>query len=166
MNTTIDKTFSTGCQEIDTSTPRANAVISVLARNKEIDGVVKSMRSFERHFNRFYNYPYVFLNDVEFDDNFKETVKKHTSSFIEFGTIDPSMWGYPDWMDKDVAREGIRKQDDGGIMYGGLESYHHMCRFYSGYVSKCHCNAPQYTLPGDRQTNHHSTGSSTNILFS
>ena len=52
---------------------------------------------------------------------------------MEFGKIDASMWGYPNWVDSDVAREGIRKQGDAAIMYGGMESYHHMCRFYSGY---------------------------------
>lgn len=91
------------------------------------------MKSIERHFNRFWNYPYVFLNDGDFDDSFKETVQNYTESTVEFGKIDPSMWGFPDWFDIEVAKEGIRKQGDAGIMYGGMESYHHMCRFYSGY---------------------------------
>jgi len=44
------------------------------------------------------------------------------------------MWGFPEWVEQEVAKEGIRKQDDAAIMYGGMESYHHMCRFYSGYT--------------------------------
>lgn len=91
------------------------------------------MKSIERHFNRFWNYPYVFLNDGDFDENFRETVQNYTNAGVEFGKIDPSMWGFPDWFDEETAKEGIRKQGDAGIMYGGLESYHHMCRFYSGY---------------------------------
>jgi mannosyltransferase len=94
--------------------------------------VVQSMKSIERHFNRWFNYPYVFLNDGDFNSTFKETIANHTRSSVEFGKIDPSMWGYPDWVDKSVAQEGIRKQGDAAIMYGGMESYHHMCRFYSG----------------------------------
>ena len=62
----------------------------------------------------------------------------YTSSPVEFGKIDASMWGYPDWVDINVAREGIRKQGDAAIMYGGMESYHHMCRFYSGYGQSRH----------------------------
>jgi hypothetical protein len=54
---------------------------------------------------------------------------------VEFGKIDNTMWGFPDWVDHEVAKEGIRKQGDAAIMYGGMESYHHMCRFYSGYVT-------------------------------
>ncbi|KAL2752366.1 glycosyltransferase family 15 protein [Sodiomyces alcalophilus JCM 7366] len=131
-----DKVFEEGCREIDTTQPRANATFVVLARNKEVDGVVQSMKAIERHFNRWYNYPYVFLNDVEFDDNFKNTVRNYTSSSIEFGLVGPDMWGYPDWIDPNVAKEGIAKQGDAAVMYGGMESYHSMCRFYSGFFYK------------------------------
>jgi len=63
-----------------------------------------------------------------------DTIRNHTSSPVEFGKIDPSMWGFPEWADKSWAKEGIARQGDDAIMYGGMESYHHMCRFYSGYV--------------------------------
>lgn len=131
-----DKVFATGCLPVETDGPRANAAFVVLARNKELDGVIESMKSIERHFNRWYNYPYVFLNDGDFDDTFKDTVKNYSSSSVEFGKIDSSMWGFPDWVDHEVAKEGIRKQGDAAIMYGGMESYHHMCRFYSGFFYK------------------------------
>lgn len=96
--------------------------------------MVQSIKSMERHFNRWFHYPYVFLNDGDFNTTFKETILNHTSAPVEFGKIDPTMWGYPDWVNVDTAREGIRKQGDAAIMYGGMESYHHMCRFYSGFV--------------------------------
>lgn len=126
--------FVTGCLEPDTTQPRANAAFVVLARNKELDGVIQSIKSIERHFNRWYHYPYVFLNDADFNSTFKETVSNYTSSPVEFGKIDPSMWGFPDWIDPKVAKEAIAKQGDAAIMYGGMESYHAMCRFYSGFV--------------------------------
>lgn len=126
--------FVTGCVEPETDKPRANAALVVLARNQELEGVVQSIKSMERHFNRWFHYPYVFLNDGDFDQTFKETIVNHTSSRVEFGKIDPDMWGYPDWVDLETAKEGIRKQGDAAIMYGGMESYHHMCRFYSGHV--------------------------------
>ncbi|KAJ8604555.1 hypothetical protein MRB53_041778 [Persea americana] len=117
----------------DTSKPRANATFVVLARNKELEGVVQSLKSVERHFNQWFHYGYVFLNDGEFNETFKEVVRNHTSGPVEFGKIEPSMWGYPDWADKAALQEGIAQQGDAAIMYGGMESYHHMCRFYSGY---------------------------------
>ena len=105
----------------------------MLARNKELDGVIQSIKSVERHFNRWYHYPYVFLNDGDFDDTFKDTVRNYTSGTVEFGRVGPDMWGFPDWVDPKVAKEGIAKQGDAAVMYGGLESYHFMCRFYSGF---------------------------------
>ncbi|KFY81114.1 hypothetical protein V499_00108 [Pseudogymnoascus sp. VKM F-103] len=131
-----DKVFVTGCDVPDTTKPRANAAFVVLARNKELEGVIQSIKSIERHFNRWYHYPYVFLNDGDFNSTFKETVQNYTSSSVEFGKIDPSMWGFPDWIDPRVAKEGIAKQGDAAIMYGGMESYHSMCRFYSGFFYK------------------------------
>ncbi|KAH0566100.1 hypothetical protein GP486_000491 [Trichoglossum hirsutum] len=131
-----DKVFVTGCLEPQNHHPRQNAAFVVLARNKELEGVLQSLKSIERHFNRWFNYPYVFLNDGDFDSTFKETVINHTSGTVEFGKIDPSMWGYPDWVDVAVAKEGVAKQGDQAIMYGGMESYHHMCRFYSGFFYK------------------------------
>ncbi|KAK3313577.1 nucleotide-diphospho-sugar transferase [Apodospora peruviana] len=131
-----DKVFETGCLKPDTSKPRANGAFVVLARNKELDGVIQSIKSIERHFNRWYHYPYVFLNDGDFNSTFKDTVKNYTSGTVEFGKVGPEMWGFPDWVDPKVAKEGIAKQGDAAVMYGGLESYHSMCRFYSGFFYK------------------------------
>ncbi|ELR04761.1 alpha-1,2-mannosyltransferase (Kre5) [Pseudogymnoascus destructans] len=89
--------------------------------NKELEGVIQSLKSIERHFNRWYHYLYVFLNDGDFNSTFKETVQNHTSSSVEFGKIDSSMWDFPDWIDPRVAKEGIAKQGDAAIMYGGME---------------------------------------------
>ncbi|KAI5845551.1 nucleotide-diphospho-sugar transferase [Tricharina praecox] len=131
-----DKVFATGCLEPKTDGPRENAVIVVLARNKELPGVLQSLRHMERHFNRWFHYPYVFLNDGEFNDEFKNTVLNYTTSKVEFGQIDPLHWGFPDWADVDEVEEAIAKQGDQAIMYGGMASYHHMCRFYSGQFWK------------------------------
>lgn len=129
-----DKPFVTGCSVPQTDQPRENAVIVVLARNKELEGVLSSMRYMERHFNRHFNYPYVFLNDGVFNETFKEAIRNYTQSEVEFGQIEPEHWGFPDWADLDEAQEAIAKQGDQAIMYGGMASYHHMCRFYSGFV--------------------------------
>ncbi|KAF8465258.1 putative alpha-1,2-mannosyltransferase [Kalaharituber pfeilii] len=136
MNDQYDSVFHAGCLEPEVDGERANAAFVVLARNKELEGVVQSLKSIERHFNRWFHYPYVFLNDVEFNSTFKETVLKYVSSPVEFGTVNSTMWGYPDWVNKEEAEEAIARQGDAAIMYGGMASYHHMCHFYSGYFYK------------------------------
>jgi hypothetical protein len=52
----------------------ANAVMLMLARNGELEGAVSSVRQLEEKFNRRYHYPWVFLNDEPFTDDFKQWV--------------------------------------------------------------------------------------------
>ncbi len=49
--------------------PRA-ALIS-LVRNSELEGILQSMRQLEYHWNRKYQYPWIFFNDEPFNDEFK-----------------------------------------------------------------------------------------------
>jgi hypothetical protein len=53
---------------------RASAAFVVLARNSDIKGIVPSIKQMEDRFNKKYKYPYVFLNDKEFDEKFKKYV--------------------------------------------------------------------------------------------
>lgn len=136
LSSKIDFPFEVGCRVPDTNAPRANASFVMLARNSELDDVVKSMESLERHFNQWYNYPWVFLNDVEFTDEFKTTVQSHTTAKCEFGTVAPEKWNFSPDIDPDVFKESIESQGDRKIFYGNMESYHKMCRFYSGEFFK------------------------------
>lgn len=51
---------------------RANATFVLLARNSDLAGVINSIQSAEDRFNRFYNYPWVLLNEEPFSTEFKE----------------------------------------------------------------------------------------------
>lgn len=51
---------------------RANATLVMLARNKELEEVVFSMKQLEDRFNKKFNYPWVFLNDEPFTEEFKK----------------------------------------------------------------------------------------------
>jgi alpha 1,2-mannosyltransferase len=44
----------------------------MLVRNSDLSGIMSSMRQIEDRFNRKFQYPYVFLNDEAFTQNFKE----------------------------------------------------------------------------------------------
>ena len=46
----------------------------MLARNSELEGAVSSVKQLEEKFNQRYHYPWVFLNDEPFTEDFKQWV--------------------------------------------------------------------------------------------
>ncbi|KAJ4417727.1 hypothetical protein N0V82_006001 [Gnomoniopsis sp. IMI 355080] len=130
----LDAPFSTTCQEPDPSTPRENAVLVMLARNSELEKAKSTVESVERAFNRWYNYPIVFLNDEPWSNDFVQQLNETSSGLATFEVIPESSWGFPAWVDVDSARQAFVEQGKKGIPYAGREGYHHMCRFFSGYL--------------------------------
>jgi mannosyltransferase len=138
----LDAPFYTGCQSpILNTTARENAVILMLARNPEVKGAIASVRSVQEQFNDNFGYPWVFLNDEAWSEDFKKAVTtavQNTSATgtvkIEFDVIPKAMWGFPAWIDQERARHNMKAMEAKHIQYAGQESYHHMCRFQSGYV--------------------------------
>lgn len=114
---------------------KANAVLLGLARNSELNGMIHTVKQIESSFNHKYGYPYLFLNDEPFTDEFKTEIQKLTMATVELGVIPKEHWSIPDWIDKDRFKK-ILKNEMGRFMYAGLESYRHMCRFNSGFFYK------------------------------
>ncbi|KAI4949107.1 hypothetical protein J4E91_005571 [Alternaria rosae] len=132
----LDAPFYTGCQEpVLNTTARESAVFMMLARNSEVKGAVSSVRSVQEQFNDNFGYPWVFLNDEEWTEDFKRKVGKAVGegADVKFEVIPKEMWGYPEWIDQDRAKKSMQDMKSRGIQYGGQESYHHMCRFQSGF---------------------------------
>ena len=61
-----------GAPEEEVLEGAANAVMLMLARNSELEGAVSSVKQLEENFNRRYHYPWVFLNDEPFTEEFKQ----------------------------------------------------------------------------------------------
>ncbi|KAI0006044.1 glycosyltransferase family 15 protein [Russula compacta] len=112
---------------------RANAAIVMLARNGDIRGVVKSLKQMEDRFNKRFRYPYVFLNEEPFTDQFKERVTELTDATVEFGLIPPEHWYQPDWIDEEKASAAREQMAKNNVIYGGSLPYRNMCRFNSGF---------------------------------
>lgn len=108
---------------------RENAAFVVLARNGNLNGLRESMQMMEDRFNNKFHYPWVFLNDEPFDDKFKEWTTGMSSGKTYYGELTKEMWGYPDWIDQDKARQSREEMARAGVIYGDLESYRHMCRY-------------------------------------
>lgn len=117
------------------ATPKANATFVVLCREGEINGILESLHLLETTFNDrpHHRYPYVFLNDKPFSDNFKLRITRAVSSSVEFGLVPPEMWDIPPHIDLDKARKAWAKAGLRGMPYGDSQSYRQMCRFQSGY---------------------------------
>lgn len=76
----------------------------------------------------------MFLNEEPFTEQFKLAMKAAApKATMKFGLVPKSQWSYPSWVDQSLAQQSRRKMDESGVLYAGLESYHHMCRFQSGF---------------------------------
>lgn len=112
---------------------RVKATFVTLARNREMDELVKAIRQVEDRFNRKFHYDWVFLNDEPFTDEFKEKTSSLVSGTAKYGLVPKEHWSYPDFIDLEKAAEGRKKMAEDKIIYGDSESYRHMCRFESGF---------------------------------
>ncbi|KAI1080782.1 glycolipid 2-alpha-mannosyltransferase [Whalleya microplaca] len=130
----LDAPFYSSCQDpaAAADAPRENAAIVMLARNSEVEQAARSVRSLEQRFNRWFHYPIVFLNDEPWSDEFVTTLNATASGPTSFEIVPKEAWTFPAWLDEDAARASIKSQGDAGILYAGKETYHHMCRFFSG----------------------------------
>ncbi|EJT81523.1 hypothetical protein GGTG_01501 [Gaeumannomyces tritici R3-111a-1] len=134
----LDEPFlgTAGCQDPEAAAAagqgREKAALVMLARNSELEQARHTVESVERRFNRWFHYPIVFLNDEPFSDAFVEALNATASGGARFETIPADQWTFPPWVDPAAARASIADQGARGVSHGGLEGYHHMCRFFSG----------------------------------
>jgi len=115
---------------------KANASIVSLARNGDIDGIVFSMKQMEDRFNKRYGYPYVFLNEEEFTEEFKSRVSVLTDAPVHFGLIPHDHWYQPDWIDEEKATAARNEMVKNQVIYGGSVPYRNMCRYNSAFFFK------------------------------
>lgn len=111
---------------------RANATIVVLARNSDVGSVLFSVKEIERVFNSKYHYPVVFLNDKPFSSAFIRRLTRAVSGKAFFEKVDEKDWNKPDFINDEKYAQGISYLKEKGIGYANKESYHNMCRYYSG----------------------------------
>ncbi|KAJ1915437.1 hypothetical protein H4219_004327 [Mycoemilia scoparia] len=115
---------------------RAKAAIIALVRNSELQDMLNTLKSFEGKFNSRYNYPYVFLNDEPFTQEFMDTISAHTSSETMFGLLPKDHWEVPKWIDQTEAQLSRIQMAKKGVIYASSLSYRKMCRFNSGFFYK------------------------------
>ncbi|KAI9313892.1 nucleotide-diphospho-sugar transferase [Dichotomocladium elegans] len=112
---------------------RENAAFVVLVRNEDLGSMRETMQQLEDRFNRKHGYPWIFLNNEPFDDKFKDYTSGLASGEAFYGVLNSTMWGYPSFIDQEKARIDRENMESNNVIYGGSESYRHMCRFQSGF---------------------------------
>ncbi|CCK71750.1 alpha-1,2-mannosyltransferase KTR1 KNAG_0H03360 [Huiozyma naganishii CBS 8797] len=113
--------------------PKEKATFVTLVRNSDLYSLLPSIKSVEDRFNHKFNYDWVFLNDEEFTDEFKDTVSALVSGTSKFGLIPKEHWSFPSWIDQKKAARVRDQMREDKIIYGDSVSYRHMCRFESGF---------------------------------
>ena len=122
-----------GSQPVYDKSQKVKGTFVTLARNQELYELIKAIRGVEDRFNRKFNYDWVFLNDEEFTQEFKDLTSAIVSGKTKYGKIPKEHWSYPDWVDLEKAAKSRAEMKAANIIYGDLESYRHMCRFESGF---------------------------------
>jgi mannosyltransferase len=64
---------------------RINATLLSLVRNNELKDMLQSVKDLERTWNRKFNYPWLFLNDEPFTEEFKKGIRAATKAEVRFG---------------------------------------------------------------------------------
>ncbi|CEP61930.1 mannosyltransferase KTR3 LALA0_S04e03884g [Lachancea lanzarotensis] len=112
---------------------REKAAFVILARNSDLWPLVSSIRNVEDRFNRRFQYDFVFLNDVPFDEEFIRVTSSLISGTTKYGLVPKEHWSVPEWIEEDKATKAREKMTAEGVIYGDSVPYRHMCRFESGF---------------------------------
>jgi Glycolipid 2-alpha-mannosyltransferase len=101
--------------------------------NAELTDALTSMKQIEDRFNRHYHYPWTFLNDEPFTEEFKNHTTRMASGATEYGLIPTEQWSIPSWIHIDKYQETLVRMKKQEVIYGDSTSYRHMCRYNSGF---------------------------------
>jgi len=115
---------------------KAKAAFAILARNSDLFSLLESIKQIEDRFNRKFQYPYVFLNEEPFSEDFKKLTQALTSAPCQYGAIPREQWHQPDWIDESKATAARMKMIQNKVIYGHSVPYRNMCRYNSGFFFK------------------------------
>lgn len=120
----------------DKTQRRANATLLSLVRNEELEDLIPTIKEIEANFNKKFNYPWTFINDVPFTKEFKTRTKALTKAVVHYEVIPTDQWIEPDWISIPLVNASAKIQAEQGVQYSEKMSYHRMCRWNSGMFYK------------------------------
>jgi alpha 1,2-mannosyltransferase len=96
------------------------------------------MRQIEDRFNHQFHYPWVFLNDEPFTQEFRLLTAGMASGEVEYGLIEKNEWQTPTWIDTEKAQKAMEKMVKDEVIYGGSVSYRYIyCRSIRADLDIC-----------------------------
>jgi len=117
---------------------RENATLLILTNSWEMDGALRVVSEVEERFNRKFNYPWIFLNDEPFSDEFERYVARMSLFFwvvlfprpssrmsslvsgpVYFSQIPDELWNPPPWINETKAAERMIQMENDGIAKSG-----------------------------------------------
>ncbi|KAK6531240.1 hypothetical protein TWF281_008063 [Arthrobotrys megalospora] len=99
------------------------ATLLMLARNNDLYAVRESMRRLEDRFNHRFRYPWTFMNDKPFTEEFINITTNIASGTTEYLQVPKEHWGYPDWVNQTLAKQNMKEMERNNVIYGGSLSY-------------------------------------------
>ncbi|WBW74767.1 alpha-1,2-mannosyltransferase Omh3 [Schizosaccharomyces osmophilus] len=109
------------------------ATLFMLCRNRDLAAALSSIQNVEDRFNNRYHYPWTFMNDAPFSEEFINATSTMASSDTTYVQLQQHEWGLPKNLNMNRALETIRDMMRRHIIYGFSLSYRIMCRFNSGF---------------------------------
>ncbi|KAJ1669507.1 hypothetical protein GGF38_002207 [Coemansia sp. RSA 25] len=117
-----------------------NGCFVFITRTISLTKIRRTMFDVEQRFNSRFQYPYVFLGEKEFSDEFKRTVQFMAGglngSRVEFGLIPSNDWGYPEWIDVGRAEKAAEAWADANDYVADKAGWRHMVRYWAGPFAK------------------------------
>jgi alpha 1,2-mannosyltransferase len=92
-------------------------------RNVELYDALRSIRQIEDRFNHQFHYPWVFLNDEPFTQEFRLLTTGMASGEVEYGLIEKNEWQTPSWVNMERAQKAMDEMAANDVIYGGSLSY-------------------------------------------
>ncbi|KAL1922177.1 uncharacterized protein VTP21DRAFT_9716 [Calcarisporiella thermophila] len=111
-------------------TEKIRAAFVVLIRNSDVENIIKPIKQLEANFNHNYGYPWIFLNNDDFTEDFKQRINTAANITAYFGKLYyPENWSYPPWIDEEKARFAREKMKNAVVNITVI----HGIRFESGF---------------------------------
>jgi alpha 1,2-mannosyltransferase len=84
---------------------------------------LRSIRQIEDRFNHQFHYPWVFLNNEPFTQEFRLLTAGMASGDVEYGFIEEDEWQTPPWIDTKIAQKTMEDMVKNDVIYGQSISY-------------------------------------------